>query len=415
MSLIGALSTSTLAMKAQSHGMQTVSSNIANVNTTAYKRERTLFETLLNGTNSGNMKSMAVHQTDDRAVTAQGLLSSTGREDDLAINGQGFFVVSSVFGSTAEANVAFTRDGAFAQRYVDTGAGTNESYYTTGSGLYIMGWAANDDGTFSTSNSLSGLVPLRSFALDELSGVATTEASIAANIPSDIAIGDSVTHSGTVYDNEYTAQGLTYLWTKTAANNWTVDFSVNGGTVTAPASGATVAQFSGSAKLITPTDDVPVEITWDDGSTSTVNIDLAGMTQFGDSETVYTTSQDGSPNGRLYNEFFDEDGVLWGSYTNGRNRPLYKAAIADFDAPNNLELSSGNLFRQTEAAGTLSIRDLGNEMQDTRIETGNLERSNVDLGTEFSRMITVQKAYSMASKTFTTVDKMVEVAATLKR
>ncbi len=399
MSLIGALSCSSLAMLAQSQGMQTVSNNIANVNTISYKREETLFATLLNGQKANGTKMFSAQAVDRRSVMAQGLIASTGRSDDLALDGEGFFIVSRTFGSTIDNDIYFTRDGALQQKYVDDGSGTQQSYYTTANGKYLMGWAANDDGTFSTSNSITGLVPLRAFSLDEISGVATTQALMAANIPSNTEIGKSVSLQGSVHDQAFNSQTLSYLWTKTAANNWTIDFGVSGGTVTAPAAGTSAVSFTGDGKLLTPQDPVEVAVTWDDGTTSTIAVDLTEMEQYADATTIYRTWQDGSESGRLYDESFDKNGVLWVSYTNGRNRALYKVAVAEFVAPDSLEAVSGNLFRATEAAGEVAVRDLELEQQGTTILVGNLESSNVDLADEFTRMMMVQKAYTMASTT----------------
>jgi flagellar hook protein FlgE len=416
MSLIGALNSSSLAMMAQSQGMQTVSNNIANVNTTSYKREETLFATLLSGQKAnGTDKMFSVKSLDRRSVMAPGLIASTGRSDDLALNGEGFFVVSRTFGSTLDGDVYYTRDGALQQKYVDDGSGTQRSYYTTANGKYLLGWAADEKGEFTTSNSLSGLVPVRAFSLDELSGVATTQALMAANIPANTKTGDTVALQGAVYDSTFSSQTLTYTWTKTGADNWTVDFGVTGGTVSAPAAGATAVSFTGAGKLSTPQDPVQVSVTWADGSTGTIAVDLSEMEQFADATTVYRTWQDGSKTGRLYDESFDSNGVLWGSYTNGRNRALYKIPVAEFVAPNSLEAVSGNLFRPTENAGAASIRDLEKEQQNTTIEVGNLESSNVDLADEFTRMMMVQKAYTMASTNFRTVDEMMETAASMKR
>lgn len=418
MSLIGALNTSSLAMLAQSQGMQTVSNNIANVNTTAYKREDTLFQTLLYAQRGTAVASerMAVKPVDRREVMGQGFILATGRGDDLAINGNGFFMVSSSFDQTSGKNeIMFTRDGSLTQKYVDMGDGTQQSYYLAGSGQYVMGWKANADGTFTTSDSTAGLEPVRSFSLDEIDGTATTEALLAGNVASNTPIGGSVSLQGTVYDQSWTAQSLNYVWTKTGANNWNLDFQVSGGTVDTPIAGGTPIVFNGNGQLQSPTGPVSVGVTWDDGSTSTVAIDLSEMQQYADTSVVRRTTQNGNESGRLYDETFDSNGVLWGSYTNGRNRPLYKLGMATFVAPNSLEAVSGNLFRATEEAGKLTVKDLETEGDGTSIEVGSLESSNVDMADEFTKMMIVQKAYSMASTNFRTVDEMMELTATLKR
>lgn len=412
MSLIGALNCSSLAMMAQSQGMQTVSTNIANVNTTGYKREDTVFQTLLTaqrGTAAGRER-LGVQAVDRREVWGQGFVVSTGRSDDLALNGDGFFMVTSDFGGKSP--TMYTRDGGLQQRYVDQGNGSKQSFYTTANGQYLLGWAADDSGAFNTAGPL---VPVRSFALDEISGQATTEALMSANIPANLPIGESVTLQGTVYDQAWNAQSLNYTWTKTGANAWTVDFSVGGGTVDPALTGTTSVTFTGSGKVLSPQTPVTVPVTWNDGTSSSIAIDLSKMEQYADAKVIYRTDQNGSPSGRLYDESFDENGVLWGSYTNGHNRPLYKLGVARFVAPNSLEAVSGNLFRETEASGKASVRDLESQEEGTSIVVGSLESSNVDMADEFTRMMMVQKAYSMASTNFRTVDEMMQVASNLKR
>jgi len=418
MSLIGALNTSSLAMLSQSHGMQTVSNNIANVNTTAYKREDTLFQTLLYAQRGKTVASerMAVKPVDRREVMGQGFILATGRADDLAINGNGFFMVSSSFDQTAGKNeIMFTRDGSLTQKYVDMGDGTQQSYYLAGSGQYLMGWKANEDGTFTTSDSTAGLEPVRSFSLDEIDGTATTEALMAGNIAANTQIGDSVNLQGVVYDQAWNSQSINYTWTKTGANNWNLDFGVTGGTVDTPIAGGTPIVFNSNGQLQSPAGPVALGVTWADGSSSTINVDLSEMEQYADVTQVRRTTQNGNEAGRLYDESFDKNGVLWGSYTNGRNRPLYKLGMANFVAPNNDEAVSGNLFRATEEAGKMTVKDLETEGDGTSIEVGSLESSNVDMADEFTKMMIVQKAYSMASTNFRTVDEMMELTATLKR
>ncbi len=417
MSLIGALNTSSLAMLSQSQGMQTVSTNIANVNTTAYKREDTLFQTMVYAQRGTAVASerLAVKPVDRREVMGQGFILATGRADDLAVNGNGFFMVTSSFNqTTGKTETMFTRDGSLTQKYVDMGDGTQQSYYLAGSGQYLLGWKANDDGTFTTSPTGAGLVPVRSYSLDEIDGTATTEALLAGNVDARTAIGSSTSLQGTVYDQAWNAQSIKSTWTKVAANTWTVTASVSGGTVTGPVAPPTVT-FSGDGKVLDPLQPVTVDITWDDGTTSSIAVDLSEMQQYADTTQVRRTSQNGNESGRLYDESFDSNGVLWGSYTNGRNRPLYKLGMANFVAPNSLEAVSGNLFRATEEAGKMTVKDLETEGDGTSIEVGSLESSNVDMADEFTKMMIVQKAYSMASTNFRTVDEMMELTASLKR
>jgi flagellar hook protein FlgE len=118
--------------------------------------------------------------------------------------------------------------------------------------------------------------------------------------------------------------------------------------------------------------------------------------------------------GRLQNTYFTNDGVLVGSYSNGKTQNLYKLAIATFSAENSLEARPGNLFFQTSDAGELRLA--GPSMfGSTNLVVGALESSNVDLTDQFAKMIVTQRAYSSAATVLRTADEMTQAVRDLKR
>ena len=144
------------------------------------------------------------------------------------------------------------------------------------------------------------------------------------------------------------------------------------------------------------------------------------MTDFSDqgSITVQNVNQDGYIAGNLNSTYFNSEGVLLGSYSNGELKPLYKLAVANFTAEDNREAMPGNYFTQTADSGDLLIRGLGTagtSTGGTAFVSGALERSTVDLSDQFSKMIITQRAYSSSAQVLRTADEMTQAVRDLKR
>ncbi len=323
--LLGALANASQAMQAMDVSMGTISQNVANVNTTGYKKEQTLFQTVLseniksggisqnsttdNSTTSG-LNIFGVMPTNRNLISLQGTINPTNTWTDLAINGRGFFMVTppdstgTPQASSGSANTLFTRAGTFQQKAV----GTN-SYFTDSSGNYLMGWMADAQGNIPgvTTSAHSGvastpatggsgsLVPIYTQPGQLITGVATTNIQAGMNLPADAtatASPQTFTDTSTITDGTGAAQDLTMTWTRVDGDNWSVAFSLpttpasgSVGTISPSSSPAIVTMdASGNITAVNPasasgTGYAPLIIDWSSGPTitTTPSINLASQ------------------------------------------------------------------------------------------------------------------------------------------
>lgn len=422
MSLQGTFNTSVHALNAQAQNLSNISTNIANVNTTGYKLQGSHFSTLLNHVTSLNKSFFSVDTTDFREVDKQGIITGTSRSFDVAINGRGFFVTN----KNTEGNTGFqyTRDGAFfgkaVQLSTDTdGNGQNDqgTLLTTGAGDFVYGWAADENGNITETDNLNSLTPVVFNNNSIFPSQATTNISLQANLSAGNEGRQSV---GLPYvDQAGNSRTLTLGFTSTLTGEWTLDMtSTDVDTQQVPVTfNPPNISFDGLGKLVTPTSGQLSVTVNDSGGAQTMTVDLSRMSQLSDSGafTVQNVDHDGFLTGRLQDAYFNKDGVLVASYSNGEVRSLYKLAIARFESENNLEARNGNVFLQSSDSGDLELTSLGNPGGRTELIVGALEQSNVDLADQFSKMIVTQRAYSSAATVLRTADEMTHVARDLKR
>lgn len=413
-----ALSAATSALLAQSKALSIISDNLANTSTTGYKALDTSFADLVTATsNSSATASGGVTATTVQNVYAQGTIGSTDVSTNMAINGDGLFVVSGTTdGSTG---YAYTRDGGFTK---------DDEGYLTENGEYLMGWPTDSTGAVTASNTTS-VAGLTAINVDEYSSYAkaTENVTLQGNLPADATVGASFSSSLETYDSLGEEEDIPVTFTKTASNTWTLTLSnptnasgdqsgTIGGTSSytlsyntdgslasiTDASGnsvssvtATVASFSDGASTDTP-------ITVDIGKTGTIS----GLTQYTSgattpSLTVSKTSQDGVAYGTLSSVSIATDGTVSATYSNGASVPIYKVAVATFTNENGLAAESGNLYTQTATSGAYTLHVAGQGGAGT-IQGSSLEGSTADTTTEFSKMIQAQQAYSAASQIIST-------------
>ena len=165
----------------------------------------------------------------------------------------------------------------------------------------------------------------------------------------------------------------------------------------------------------------PQPPTWADGlgiDTQEVQIDLAsaagGLTQYNSQSVVQSVNTNGTAFGNLTNIEVDEDGYVSAIFDNGVTRKIAQVAIATFSNPNGLKGVNGNAYRVTNESGTYSLKAPGSGGAGS-IAPSTLEASTVDLSTEFTGLITTQRAYSASSKIITTADQMLEELLNIKR
>lgn len=421
MSLTGALSSAISALSAQSQSLSMISDNIANSDTTGYKTTSAMFDALVTASsNTTSYASGGVTVAGRANITQQGLLAATSNATDVAIQGSGFFVVTS---ATSGGVTSYTRNGAFT---------INNAGYLENNGSYLEGWRTDADGNVVGSESASNLSAINT-QIASTSGSATTKTTIAANLPSDAATGDTYTSSMTVYDSLGAANTMQITWTKTGTNAWSATFanptsSSDTTTATGTASGTIDITFNSDGSLAsTSPDPATVSITgWTDGAADgTITMDLGtaggtdGLTQYESGETtpavnVTSIDSDGLSYGKLSSVSIGKNGVVDATYSNGKTIAIYKIAVATFADPNGLSAASDGLYSATVTSGNASLQASGENGAGT-IYGSELESSTTDTSSQFSSMISAQQAYSAASQVISTVNKMYDTLISAMR
>ena len=433
MSLYGALTIGVAGLSANSIALSATSSNIANVNTVGYKNQTVNFETFVNIPGLAGNSSAGVQSSIGQDVTTQGLPTSTTSPTDLSISGNGFFVVAA--NSNPQAPQEYTRAGSFTPD--ENGNLKNVA------GLYLLGWQLDSQGNIPTNTSSLSLINVSSLAGK---AQATNNLGIQANLQSSAAVdatyvaGDITSGTATpdfqrtinVYDSQGGSQPLTFSFVKTAANTWAYEVSYSGqagnissanpigtGKVTFNSDGTMknvngAAPASGSFNLTIP---------WAAStglSSQTVNVNLgavngtSGLTQFDSASTLNGTSPDGSPFGSITGVQVSKDGTVTAQFSNGLSQAVYKVPVATFTNPDGLGQMSGDAYTATRQSGAANI-NLAGTGSAGGIAAQTLEASTVDLATEFTNLITTQRAYSASARIVTTADQMLQELEQLKQ
>jgi flagellar hook protein FlgE len=415
MSLFGSMRTAASGMNAQASRLATVSDNIANVNTTGYKQASADFETLLGQTATSGFVSGGVI-TDVRQLTAaQGALRSTSNATDLAISGNGFFVVS----NNAGANY-LTRAGSFVPD-------ANGNLVNT-AGYKLMGYPLN--GLLSTGVAgIGGTTPVSVGDL-ALTASPSTAATFTANLPSDASVTASanlpsanaanalVTGKSSLraYDNLGKPVSFDVYFNKTGTNTWEAsvfnkaDASASGSFPysSAPLATTTMTFDPSNGGLLTGGNvSVPIP------NGATLNIDVSKTTQLSANYAVIDSQMNGNAPSAVQRVEVDEGGTLYAIYENGARTPTYKIPLANVRSPEGLTSLSGNVFAESSDSGSVIVGDartggLG------KIMSSSLEESTVDLAGELATMIESQRGYTANSKVFQTSAELVDVLVNLK-
>lgn len=437
MSIYTALRAGVSGLTANSSALAVISDNIANVNTVGYKRSGVDFSALVNAQNSNTTYNAGgVLPLTRQQISLQGSLEQSRSPTDLAISGDGFFIVSPSNQQLSNGgSVLFTRAGSFT---IDA-----NGYMVNAQGLFLQGWPVNSDGSVvSSPTSLSAIEPVN---ISGVGGLAepTENVGINANLNSDqanyagppaYAAGDMA--DGTVsphfesslevFDSLGAPRTIAFGFLKTGPNTWQVEAyarpntNITGGAGTGGllATGTLNFNADGTVNTVTGTIGSTFTIPWaasTGAAAQDIDLDLTtGMTQFAKSFGVTSVTADGVPPGDLVGLILEGDGFLTAQFSNGRARALYQVPLATFLNPNGLAPDQGGAFRTTLESGLYNINS-SNAGGAGRIVSGALEASNVDLAAEFTNLITTQRAYSAASRIITTADQMLEELLQIKR
>jgi flagellar hook protein FlgE len=395
--------------------LDVVGNDIANVSTIGFKSSSTVFSDVLTQTLSGasapgaqiggsNPAQIGLGSRLAATVQSfsQGAIQRTGRTTDLAIQGDGFFVVRDPSGTS------YTRAGSFA---LDASGNL-----TTPEGQLVQGWQADTAGVIDT-NAAIGPVSIRVGSL--LPPVQTTDVIVGGNLSADAPIGTVGVLSATTYDDQGTAITLDLTFTKTNVNEWTVSATA-GDPPAAVTLTDNVLTFDGTGELTGPADfamDIPGGSIPGMPDAMTVSLGAPGeparITQFAGAASASITQQNGSSAGSLQSFNVAQDGTIVGSYTSGRTRNIGQVAMAVFTNPGGLERIAG-VWRETPNSGLAQIGTAGGGGRGL-ISAGTLEMSNVDLAEEFTRLIVAQRGFQGNARVITTADEILQEVVNLRR
>ena len=395
-------------LNAASKSLDVSGHNIANSNTIGFKKSRAEFnEMVASAMGSGQCPGSAGAGigVSVAAVTqqfSQGVITPTANGLDMAINGDGFFVVNTPSGT------AYTRNGAF---QLD-----KNGFLVTANGDKVQGWAdANATGTQP--------VDLQFPTGAGIPGRQTTSLAIqAANLPATAPDATSVTPNtprhtyGTslqVYDSQGVAIPVEVYFVKNGSNTWDVYDSLD-----PAATRVGQVQFDGQGQLVsggslTLNVDPSVANPNTPPAPFNVSLDLSGMTQNDRKWSVDKMTQDGYASGELTGVNVSKDGTLMASYSNGLTRPEGKVALARFTNPQGLAPNGNNNWVQTNDSGPVLYGSAGSGSFG-QITGCALEESNVDLTAELVGMMTAQRSYQANAQTIKTQDQVFSTLVNLR-
>lgn len=396
-------------LNAASADLEVTANNIANVSTTGFKESRAEFaEVFATGTQSvsSNASGSGVRLSRIAQQFSQGNIDFTDNALDLAIGGEGFFVLSDKGGRL------YSRAGAFsvdANGFVVNAQGNNlQAYPSAGNGLF-------NTGTPSDLRLTTGASPPR----------ATTSADMGLNLPAaaavpSVAVFDAAdpntfnhTASVTVYDTLGSAHTATFFFIKDAALNiWNVRAQIDGTDV----GGATPITFAPNGLLLLPAGGQLVLPSYTP-TTGASDIDLTlnfnNTTQFGNAFGVNSLSQDGFTTGRLTGLSVDPGGVVAARFTNGQSVQLGKLAVANFANPQGLQQLGDTAWGESSGSGDALLGE-ANTASFGSIQSGALEASNVDLTAQLVKMITSQRNFQANAQAIETADTVTQTVINIR-
>ena len=394
-------------LQASSSELDVIGNNLANLNTDGFKDQTLSFGDIfsqMQGT-SGNGDPIQIGSGVQIEATSSnftnGSVNSTGTASNMALQGNGYFVVSGNGGTS------FTRDGDFSVN--------SSGQLTTASGDLVMGFPATN-GVVSTSGVLS---PITVNSNGTVPAAATSSFEVDANLDSASTVGTTFNTPLTIYDSLGTSQSLNIQYTNTGTNTWSYSVTLPGSATGSTAATTTLASgtmtFNSSGQLTSPTGAVPaIDVTGlADGAANmslTWNLnDSSGnptLTQQNTPSALNTTpTQNGFAAGSLTGYSVLSDGIVQGQYSNGQTLALGQVAVASFANPQGLAETGDGNEQATTGSGAAVIGQAG-VGGDGSITGGAVEGSNVSLSTEFANMIVAQQSYDANAKVLTTLDQV---------
>ena len=396
-------------LNAASADLSVTANNIANTGTTGFKGSRAQFAELFSVSSTGVSSTATGNGVRVASVAqqfSQGNIDFTDNSLDMAISGQGFFILSD------NGAQAYTRSGAF---LVD-----RDGYVVNSNDQRLQVFPPTPQGVFNTGS----LADLR-LVTSESAPSPTKTVEMVMNLPAnatpppsavfDPADPDSFNHSSsmTVYDSLGAAHTASVYFIKTAVpNTWSQRLSIDGSQVGVPQT----MVYNNTGNLIAP---ATGRITFPPFTPSTgaadmnVTYDFSKTTQYGGAFTVNAITQDGYTTGRLIGIDTGSTGIVQARFTNGRSEPLGQIAMANFSNPNGLQQLGDTNWAETFGSGQALKGQAGNAGLGL-IQSGALEASNVDITEQLVNMITAQRNFQANAQMISTADAVTQTIINIR-
>jgi flagellar hook protein FlgE len=447
MGIFDALTTAVSGLQSQSFALQNISGNIANSQTVGYKETDTAFQDLVSSAALGEQTSGGVFANSTASNTVQGTIQNETTATDMAIDGNGWFVVAQPAGSSGSQQQFstvndYTRRGDFQLN--------QNGYMVNGAGYALMGVPLDP----ATGAPTSSTPQVLQFNTNFLPAQATTQIDYQANLPSSpsssaFTLGDYTVNpldsgsgatgtvvgtdastftsqsldggSVTAYDAEGNPVNVQLRWAQTSSssgsNTWQLfyqaDTTATGSQVAWQNTGTSFT-FNSSGQLTSPTTPTlaisNLTVNGDNLGSVTLNYGTGGLTQFsatGGTTSVNNITQNGFAAGNLQSLSVDTQGQIVGSFSNGQTVALANVTLATFNGQDALQPLNGEAFAATPESGDALYSATG------KVVGSSLEASNVDIATQFSQLIVAQQAYSANAKVMTTADQMIQSLLTV--
>jgi len=430
------MNTAISGLNAQSVAFGNISDNVANSQTIGFKRIDTSFINFLTSSTATANSPGSVQARPDYRNSVQGTIAQSQNPLAMGIVGQGFFAVSRAEAVGGD-NVTFSPQRFFSR------AGDfqmdRDGYLVNSAGDYLNGWTV-DPATTVVDRSAVAPIQVTQTLYNPLPTSAVT---LSANLPATPATGAPVSAQINVYDALGNDHVVTLDWTRTAANDWTVAVNVPND-INNPARGDARVAFgptasgnpvpqgtvglinnaTGSVTAGVYAADTPatLDFTADFGSgVQTISLNLgtfgqsAGLTQYSGTDfTLRGISQNGVPPGSFAGVAMTQAGDVQVNYDNGQSRTIARVPVVTFNDPNSLQKQDGQAFTSTLASGDPLTQDARTNGAGG-IVTSSVENSNVDIASEFTKLIVAQRAYSANTKMVTTADELLQQTLDMKR
>lgn len=454
MSFFGSMTTAITGIRAQSSALGHISDNIANSQTIGFKRTDTNFQDIVTASTSRNHLPGAVLAAPSFTNGVQGSIDASEVPTHMAINGEGFFIVSSRV-ATIDGNPVF--DGV--NYYTRRGDFTMDKYgYLVNGGGYTLQGLMIDPTTGNPTGDTPGRIQINR---DFLAARTTSSISYKANLPlwpktvnadpgiansellsvtrftpaltdlstisasnEDIFLDNSLSGGAvTGYDAMGAPANIQFRWAKVdnaagGGDTWNLFYKVDDGATGAATKWANVGQsytFDAQGRLAPPVDSTTITGLTVNGvslGNVTLNHGASNITQFEDDNGTVAPNmleQNGYPSGSLVSIAVSENGRVTGTYSNGKTVDLAEIALARFNAPDKLKKLDGTAFAATQDSGGPMLTGGADVIGSAR------EASNVDIADEFSKLIVTQQAYTAGTRIVTTADELIRETLNMKR